>query len=227
VSIAGPRSRELLQRLTRTDLSAQAFRLFRVTETAIGFAPAILTRAGFTGELGYEVWTTPDYFATLYDEVREAGHDLGLTHFGGRALSSLRLEKGYGSFNKDFRPDYTPAETGLDRYVDFDKPEFCGRAAALAERASGARRRFVIMEVLDTDVEVVGFESIMKDGAPVGYVTSGAYGHCIDRSLAAGYVPSALAKDGARFEIDVLGQMRTAIVRPQPLYDPQGLRLRG
>ena len=227
VSIAGPRSRELLQRLTRTDLSAQAFRLFRVTETAIGFAPAILTRAGFTGELGYEVWTTPDYFTALYDEVREAGHDLGLTHFGGRALSSLRLEKGYGSFNKDFRPDYTPAETGLDRYVDFDKPEFCGRAAALAERASGARRRFVVLEVTETDVEVVGFESILKDGAPVGYVTSGAYGHCIDRSLAAGYVPLALAKDGARFEIDILGQMRTAIVRLQPLYDPQGLRLRG
>jgi dimethylglycine dehydrogenase len=227
VSIAGPRSRELLQRLTRNDLSAQAFRLFRVIETTVGFAPAILTRAGFTGELGYEIWTTPDYFATLYDELREAGRDLGLTHFGGRALSSLRLEKGYGSFNKDFRPDYTPAETGLDRYVDFDKAEFCGRAAALAERASGARRRFVVMEVMDTDVEVVGFESIMKDGAAVGYVTSGAYGHCIDRSLAAGYVPAALAKDAARFEIDILGQMRTAIVRLQPLYDPQGVRLRG
>ena len=83
------------------------------------------------------------------------------------------------------------------------------------------------MEVVDTDVEVVGFESIMNDGAPVGYVTSGAYGHCIDRSLAAGYVPSALAKDGAPFEIDILGEMRTAIVRLQALYDPQGLRLRG
>ena len=76
--------------------------------TAVGFAPAILTRAGFTGELGYEVWTTPDYFADLYDDLWEAGRELGLTHFGGRALSSLRLEKGYGSFNKDFRPDYTP-----------------------------------------------------------------------------------------------------------------------
>jgi dimethylglycine dehydrogenase len=227
VSIAGPRSRELLQRLTRIDLSASAFRLFRVIETAVGFAPAILTRAGFTGELGYEIWTTPDYFATLYDEVREAGRDLELTHFGGRALSSLRLEKGYGSFNKDFRPDYTPAETGLDRYVDFDKAEFCGRAAALAERTSGARRRFVVMEVTGTDVEVVGFESILRDGAPVGYVTSGAYGHCIDTSLAAGYVPSALAKDGARFEIDILGELRTAIVRLYPLYDPKGLRLRG
>ena len=227
VSIAGPRARELLQRLVRVDLSAQAFRLFQVTETAVGFAPAILARAGFTGELGYEIWTTPDYFATLYDDLCEAGRDLGLVHFGGRALSSLRLEKGYGSFNKDFRPDHTPGETGLDRFVDFDKSEFTGRAAALAERAVGPKRRFIVMEVADADAEVIGYESIMKDGVAVGYVTSGAYGHCVGKSLAAGYVPTALAREGARFEIDILGAMRSATVRLQPLYDPQGLRLRG
>ena len=226
VSIAGPRARELVQRLVRVDLSPQAFRLFQVTETAVGFAPAILTRAGFTGELGYEIWTTPDYFVSLYDDLWDAGRALGLTHFGGRALSSLRLEKGYGSFNKDFRPDYTPAETGLDRFVDFGKPDFTGRAAALAERAAGPKRRFVVMEVPESDAEVIGYESIMQDGTAVGYVTSGAYGHCIGRSLAAGYVPTALARDGARFEIDILGEMRTATVHLAPLYDPQGRRLR-
>ncbi|MBV9345960.1 MAG: GcvT family protein [Gammaproteobacteria bacterium] len=226
LSIAGPRARELLQRLVRIDLSAEAFRLFRVTETAVGLVPAVLSRAGFTGELGYEVWTTPDYLLTLYEEVLAAGADLGLTHFGGRALSSLRLEKGYGSFNKDFRPDYTAAETGLDRFIDFEKGEFTGRAAALAERATGARRRFVVLEVEDADAEVVGYESILKEGAAVGYVTSGAYGHCIDRSLAAGYVPAALAREGEHFEIDILGTMRRATVRLEPLYDPRGLRLR-
>jgi dimethylglycine dehydrogenase len=227
VSIAGPNSRELLQRLVRIDLSAAAFKLFHVAQTAVGFAPAILTRAGFTGELGYEVWTTPDYFATLYDELWEAGRSLGLVSFGGRALSSLRLEKAYGSFNKDFRPDYTPGETGLDRFVDFDKPEFWGRASALAERNAGPKRRFVVMEVSDADTEVIGYESIIKDGAAVGYVTSGAYGHCIDKSLAAGYVPTALARDGETFEIDILGEIRTATVRLEPLYDPNGERLRG
>jgi dimethylglycine dehydrogenase len=226
VSIAGPHARELVQRLTRTDLSAGAFRLFQVAETAVGLTPAILTRAGFTGELGYEIWTTPDYFATFYEELLAAGADLGLVHFGGRALSSLRLEKAYGSFNKDFRPDYTPGETGLDRYIDFGKPDFTGRAAALAERTAGVRRRFVVMEVVDTDVEVVGFESILKEGVAVGYVTSGAYGHCIDKSLAAGYIPAALVKEGARFEIDILGEIRTATVRLQPLYDPESVRLR-
>jgi dimethylglycine dehydrogenase len=226
VSLAGPRARALLQRLTRLDLSASAFKLFQVSETAVGSAPVILTRAGFTGELGYELWTTPDYFATLYDELWDAGREQGLTHFGGRALSSLRLEKAYGSFNKDFRPDYTPAETGLERFVDFSKPQFTGRAAALAERARGPQRRFVIMEVADTHSEVVGYESIMKSGAAVGYVTSGAYGHCIGKSLAAGYVPSALARDGARFEIDILGDSHSATVRLEPLYDPKGVKLR-
>jgi len=226
VSIAGPRSRELLQRLVREDLSPGAFKLFQLRQTAVGLAPAILTRAGFTGELGYEIWTTPDYFATLYDELWDAGRALGLKHFGGRALSSLRLEKAYGSFNKDFRPDYTAVETGLDRFVDFGKADFTGRAAALAERAAGPARRFVVMEVAAADADVIGYESIIKDGAAVGYVTSGAYGHCIGASLAAGYVPSALARDGERFEIDILGDMRSAIVRREPMYDPQGLRLR-
>jgi dimethylglycine dehydrogenase len=226
LSIAGPRSRELVQRLVRDDLSAQAFKLFDVRETAVGFAPSILTRAGFTGELGYEIWTTPDYFASLYDDVREAGSELGLVHFGGRALSSLRLEKAYGSFNKDFRPDYTPGETGLDRFIDFKKAEFVGRDAALAERAAGPKRRFVVMEVETRDAEVIGYESIMKDGKAVGYVTSGAYGHCIDRSLAAGYVPSALAREGERFEIDIFGDLCGAKVRLEAIYDPQGVRLR-
>ena len=225
-SIAGPRARELLQRLVRVDVGAAAFKLFQVCETSVGYAPTVLTRAGFTGELGYEIWTTPDYFASLYDDLWDAGRDLGLMHFGGRALSSLRLEKAYGSFNKDFRPDYTPAETGLDRFIDFDKPGFVGRAAALAERDAGPKRRFVVMEVAAADADVVGYESIMMNGAAVGYVTSGAYGHCLDKSLAAGYVPTALARDGERFEIDILGEACAATVRLEPLYDPAGLRLR-
>jgi dimethylglycine dehydrogenase len=227
LSLAGPNAREILQRLVRKDLSAGAFKFFDVTETAVGYAPAVVTRAGFTGELGYEIWTTPDYFASLYDDLREAGQSSGLTLFGGRALSSLRLEKNYGSFNKDFRPDYTPGETGLDRFVDFDKGDFIGRAAALLERSKGPKRRFVVMEVDADDADVVGYESIMHGGQAVGYVTSGAYGHCVERSLAAGYVPTALARDGERFQIDVLGRLCDAKIRLQPLWDPEGRRLRG
>ncbi len=226
-SIAGPNARALLQRLTRLDLSAGAFKFFDVRETAVGMSPVILSRSGFTGELGYEVWCTPDFLLQLYEDLLSAGEDLGLVHFGGRALSSLRMEKGYGSFQKDFRPDYTPAETGLDRFVDFSKPDFVGRDAAAAERTRGPKRKFVIFEVDADDADVVGYESVLHSGAPVGYVTSGAYGHWVGKSLAAGYVPTALARDGERFSIDILGRDCTAIVRLQPLHDPEGKRLRG
>ena len=225
-SVAGPRARDLMQKLVRVDLSGATFELFAVRETAVGVSPALLTRAGFTGELGYEIWVTPDYCARLYDDLIEAGAEFGLVHFGGRALSSLRLEKAYGSFNKDFRPDYTPGETGLERFVDFGKPEFVGRAAALAERASGPKKRFVTMTVDVLDADVTGYESIMHDGKAVGYVTSGGYGHCAGTSIAMGYVPAGLAREGDVFSIGILGRECRARVRLAPLVDPAGLRLR-
>ncbi len=226
-SVSGPQARTLLQRLVRQDLSPDAFRLFSVVETAAGMSPVILDRAGFTGELGYELWCTPDYQTTLYDDLRAAGCDLGLAHFGGRALSSLRLEKGYGSFNKDFRPDYTPAETGLDRFIDWTKESFIGRDAALAERETGPKRRFVTLLVDAGDADVVGYESLMHEGRAVGYVTSGGFGHRIGRSIALGYVPVALARDGERFTLDLFGEDRTATISLAAPYDPEGRRLRG
>ena len=226
-SIAGPNARKLLQKLVRDDLSREKFKLFDIRQTAIGMAPALLSRAGFTGELGYEVWCTPDWQLTLYEELLEAGRDLGLVHFGGRALSSLRLEKAYGSFNKDFRPDYTPGETGLDRFVDFSKPSFVGRDAAVAERAAGPKRRFVALEVMADDADVVGYESIMHNGEPVGYVTSGGYGHCTGKSLAMGYVRADLARDGEQFVIDLFGRECAAVLRAEALWDAKGERLRG
>ncbi len=108
-------------------------------EMAVGMSPAIVQRCGFTGELGYEIWVTPDYQVQLYDDLLAAGEGLGLALYGGRAISSLRLEKNYGSFNKDFRPDYTPGETGLDAFVDFGKGDFVGKAAVIAEKRARAQ----------------------------------------------------------------------------------------
>ena len=102
-----------------------------------------------------------------------------------------------------------------------------GRAAVLAERAGGPKRRFVILELPEADTEAIGYESIIKDGTAVGYVTSAAYGHCIGKSLAAGYIPTALAREGETLQVDIFGEPRAAIVRLQALYDPDGLRLRG
>jgi dimethylglycine dehydrogenase len=224
--IAGPRSRELLQRLVDGDVSAAAFRFFAAREAAVGLVPAVVLRASYTGDLGYEIWTTPDYQLTLYESLLEAGRDLDLRHFGNRALMSLRLEKGYGAFLREFRADYTPVEAGLDRYVAYDKPDFIGRRAALEDRARPPARRLVAM-VVDTDVEVVGYESIIRDGRAVGQVTSGGFAHWAGRSMAMGYVEAALAKDGESFTIDIFGESRRATVRLEPLFDPEGTRQRG
>jgi dimethylglycine dehydrogenase len=224
--IAGPRSRELLQRLVDGDVSAAAFKFFAAREEAVGLVPAVILRASYTGDLGYEIWTTPDYQLTLYESLLEAGRDLDLRHFGNRALMSLRLEKGYGAFLREFRADYTPVEAGLDRYVAYDKPDFIGRAAALEDRARPPARRLVPL-VVDTDVEVVGYESIIRDGRAVGQVTSGGYAHWAGKSMAMGYVEAALAKDGEGFTIDIFGESRRATVRLEPLFDPEGRRQRG
>jgi dimethylglycine dehydrogenase len=224
--IAGPRSRELLQRLVDFDVSAAAFRFFAAREAVVGLVPAVILRASYTGDLGYEIWATPDYQLTLYESLLEAGRDLDLRHFGNRALMSLRLEKGYGAFLREFRADYTPVEAGLDRYVACDKSDFIGRAAALEDRARPPVRRLVPL-VLDTDVEVVGYESILRDGRAVGQVTSGGYAHWAGKSMAMGYVEAGLAKDGESFTIDIFGESRRATVRLEPLFDPEGRRQRG
>ncbi len=226
-SIAGPQARAVMQKLTRDDMSNEAFRFFAVKETALGMSPAIVCRAGFTGELGYEFWVTPDYQETLFDEVMAAGAEFGMTLFGGRALSSLRLEKNYGSFNKDFRPDYTAGETGLDAFIDFNKPDFIGKQAALAEKETGSRRKFITFVVDAPHADVIGYEVVLKGNEPVGYCTSGTWGHHVGKSLAAGYVPTELAKDGEVFHVDILGQHCRAVITLKPLHDPDGSRLRG
>ena len=227
MAVSGPNSRRLLETLTRDDISKDAFRLFAVKETAVGLSPAIVARAGFTGELGYEIWVTPDYLATLFDDLMDAGKDLGVKLYGGRALSSLRLEKNYGSFNRDFRPDYTAAETGLDAFVDVQKGDFTGRAAVFEDRAKGPKRKFVVFVVDADHADVIGYEVVLKNGEPVGYCTSGGFGHTIGKSLACGYVPAELARDGERFEIDILGERCAATITAEAVHDPEGKRLRG
>ncbi len=224
--IAGPRSRELLQRLVRDDVSNAAFRFFAAREMAVGMAPATVIRASYTGDLGYEIWVTPDYQITLYEQLLEAGADLGLRHFGNRALMSLRLEKSYGAFLREFRPDYTPMESGLDRFVAYDKPDFIGKAAALADRAAAPSRRLVPM-IVDSDVEVVGYETILRGGKSVGQVTSGGYAHWAGKSMAMGYVDTEHARDGESFEIQIFEKTRPARIHMTPLFDANGGRQRG
>jgi dimethylglycine dehydrogenase len=226
IAISGPNARELLSRITRDDVSAAGLKFRDIRRTFVAGVPAILTRLSFSGELGYEIYVAPEYQLKLYESLLEAGEDLGLKLYGARALMSLRLEKNWGVWTLDFRPDFTPVESGLDAFINWDK-EFIGKQAAMQERDRGPQKCLVAMTVETGDIDVSNDEAILKDGECVGYVTSGGYAHTIGRSMALGYVPIELAKADSALEIEINGEMYAARVIDKPLYDPDGEKMRG
>ena len=226
LSIAGPKARELLQRLTDDDVSNEAFKFMDYREMEIATVRAKVNRVTYTGDLGYEIWVAPEYQLRLYQSIMAAGADLGVRNFGMRALLCLRLEKNFGTWFREFRPIYGPFEAGLERFVKLDKPDFIGKAAALKERADGPRRTRIFMVVDATDSDVMGDEPIWIDGKVVGWVTSGGYGHFVDQSLAQGYVPTGLVRAGMQLEIEILGERRPARLQMEPPFDPHAVRMR-
>jgi dimethylglycine dehydrogenase len=227
LSIAGPKSRELLAKVTGEDVSTEAIPFLSFRRMDIGMVPALVGRISFTGDLGYEIWVTPDYHVALYDTLLAAGEEFGLRRFGLRALNSLRLEKSWGTWAREYRPIYGPLEAGLTRFVAYRKPDFIGRDAALREREQGGKLRLVTMLVEDADTDAIGDEPVSFGERTVGWVTSGGYAHWSGRSLALAYVPAELARSGEAFGIEILGVARTARIAPQPLFDPAGARMRG
>ena len=227
-SIAGPRSRELLSRLTHLDVSNEAFRFMSIREFDLGMLPALIGRITFTGDLGYEIWVKAEYQLALYELLVETGQDLGLRHFGARALNSLRLEKGFGSWATEFRPIYGPFEADMGRFIDLSKNDFIGRDAALKEKTEGSEKFRVTFDMDDDGVDVMGNEPVWHNDKVVGWVTSGGYGHYIDKSLALAYIPKELAtREKDTFEIEVLGVRRPAKLALEPPLDPQAVRMRG
>ncbi len=225
-AICGPRSRQLLTRLCREDVSAQALKFRDACVTFVGGVPAYLLRLSFTGELGYEIYCEPQFHLALWEQIEACGADLGLMPFGARALMSLRLEKLWGVWTLDYRPDYTPAESGLDAFIDWER-DFIGRAAALRARAAGPPRHLVGLLVDVDDRDVVGDEAILSNGVCVGHVTSGGYAHRIGHSMAMGYMRAEYAREGTLLEIEINGAPCSARVLTRPPYDPDGGRMRG
>jgi dimethylglycine dehydrogenase len=231
LAVAGPHARDVLSQLTDVELRSEAFRFLDFRSVDVGMIPARVGRISYTGELGYELWIAPEYQRGLFDRLMAAGADFGIRPFGQRALMSLRLEKSYGTWFREYRPIYTAHEAGITSYVRLDH-EFVGRAAFEAEAARGPARRLVTLVVQpdpDDLADVIGDEPIWHDGAVVGWVTSGGYGHHTGLSLALGYVPTALAKPAepaAAFEVEILGRRRPAQLRFEPVYDPAGRRMR-
>ncbi len=225
--IAGPNARALLRRVTRADVGREAFPFLSVAPMEVGLVPAIVARISYTGDLGFEIYVAPEHQVALYHALDEAGADLGLTPFGMRAMMSLRLEKSFGAWMREYRPDYTAAETGLDRFVAFAKFDFIGRDVALAERDAPPARRLAVFVVEALDGDVWADEPIWRNGEVVGFTTSGGYAHHVEKSVAMGLVPRETAVAGERFEIEILGERRPATIIERPLFDPDGEHMRG
>ena len=229
ISIAGPRARELLSRITREDVSAGAFRFMDIRNMEVGGVPSLAARVSFTGELGYEIYCAPDYLIALHDAIQTAGDDLGLRAFGAYAFMSARLEKGFGAWSLDYREDFTPAESGLDMFMDFNK-EFVGKEAA-QKNASPARQR-VLLQIEEsgdeaTQADANGDEPVYdSEGKDIGFITSGGYGHFIGKSLAIAYVDAECAEDNFPCQPEILGVRRSAKVVLSPPYDPDGEKMR-
>jgi dimethylglycine dehydrogenase len=226
LSVAGPHSRALLQSLVRDDLSTAAFPFMSFRRMEIGMVPGYVGRVSFTGDLGFEIWVTTDYQRALYDLLVKAGRQHGLKLFGGRALNAMRIEKSFGSWSREYRPIYGPFEAGLDRFVDFKKPQFIGRTAAAEEKESGGALRLVSFKVDATDADAIGDEPIWHDGKTVGWVTSGAFGHRVNHSLALGYVPAVLANADTGFEIEIIGERHRAHRLTGAAFDSSGKLMR-
>jgi dimethylglycine dehydrogenase len=234
LSLTGPRSRDVLSAVAPDlGLTTAAFPFMTFRRVDLGMQPALLARINYSGDLGYELWVAPEHQRALFDRIVAAGEPHGLRLFGMRALMSLRLEKSYGTWFREYRPIYTPAEGGITRYIKLDH-QFVGRTAHEAELASGGPKRRLVTLVVDPQpddpADVIGDEPVWHDGNVVGWITSGGYGHHVKKSIALGYVPTELATPdgpgGDGFEIEIIGRRRPARLQPEPLFDPQGLRMR-
>ncbi|MFA5538460.1 MAG: FAD-dependent oxidoreductase [Gemmobacter sp.] len=226
--IAGPRARELLAAVTRADVGPEALRFMDVRRMTVGMADCIVQRVSYTGDLGYEIFCDHMSLRHLWDVLSEAGEPMGLRPFGMRAMMSLRLDRFFGSWGREYSPDYLPGETGLGRFIQWSKPgAFIGRAAAERERDEGPARRLCAFTVEAGDADVVAWEPIRIGGEVAGFCTSGGYSHHAGVSVALGFVPAGRAVEGLEAEIEILGHRRPARLVTTPLFDPDGARLRG
>lgn len=227
IAVMGPAARDLLGRISPSDLSNAALPWGRSAEIEVGYGYARCLRVSFVGELGYELYPPADLAVSLYDAVVEAGADLGLRHAGYHALDSLRAEKGYRHLGHDIGPVDDPFQAGLGFTVALDKPGgFTGREAIAGRAGASPDRRQVFVRLHDPDPLLLHGESLLLDGEIVGRMTSGSYGHTLGAACGLGYLRGDVpAGDG--FRVDCAGTMVAATVSDTPFYDPENTRLRG
>ena len=225
--IAGPKSRELMQRVSRDDFSNEAFRWLTGKNVVINMAPCNAMRVNFVGELGWELHHPIEYQNHIFDALWEAGQDLGLKPFGIRAMDSMRIEKTYRMPGAELSIEYAALESGLNRFVNLNKSDFNGRAGLTTWQEKGFANTLVALEVHDTtNADAVGNNPIFKDGSVIGRLTSGNYGFRVEKSLAIAMVQPELAVSGTALEVDILGKMHSATIIDESPFDPDNKRLR-
>ncbi len=233
INVQGPRSRELLQKVTTADLSDGAFPFRTARHIDLGFARVLCARITYVGELGYELFIPAEQAVDVYDRLVAAGEGLGLTHAGLKALSSLRMEKGYRDFGHDMDNTDGVWEVGLGHVVDLSKESFVGRSAVEAVRASGPpSRRLVQVLVRDPEPLMYHAEVVLRDGAPVGDVRSASYGFTLGGAVGLAMIEadepiSREYLDAGTWTVDIAGRRYPAEASLAPLYDPQAKRVRG
>ena len=226
--VAGPKSRELLARVTDADLSNVAFPWLSGRWIDVDLAPCLALRVNYVGELGWELHHPIEYQNHIFDALMEAGRDLGLAPFGIRAMDSMRFEKSYRMVGTELSIEYAALESELGRFVHLNKADFIGRDALQRWMERGFSNRLVTLEVHDvTDADALGNNPLFVDGELVGRATGGNYGFRVGKSLALAMVKPELAEVGTTLEMDILGAMYRATVIPESPYDPENERLRG
>ncbi len=225
--VAGPKSRQLLQRVCETPLENDRFPWLTGQDALVGLAPAKLLRLNFVGELGWEIHHGIEYQNHIFDALVEAGADLDLKPFGIRAMDSLRLEKSYRMIGTELSIEYAAFESGLQRFVHADKGSFVGRDGLLAWQARGLRNTFVTLEVHGVqDADPLGNNPLYVGDQLVGRSTGGNYGFRLGKSLALAMVQPEFSEVGTQVIIEVLGQRLEATVVPESPYDPDNVKLR-
>jgi len=225
--LAGPRSRDVLAKLTDADLSNAAFPWLTGKEISVGHAMATAIRVNFVGELGWELHHPIEMQNAIFDHLMEAGAEFDIKPFGIRAMDSMRLEKSYRLIPRELSIEYAALESGLDRFVKLNKQQFIGREALVEWQQKGFSWQMVTMEVHDiTDADARGSEPIYLDGELVGRATSGGYGWRLGKSLALAMVRPDLAKEGTELQISILGERHKATIIPESPFDPDNERLR-
>jgi glycine cleavage system aminomethyltransferase T/glycine/D-amino acid oxidase-like deaminating enzyme len=233
IDVQGPKSRQLLSRLTDADLSNEAFPYMTMKEINVGYAKALAFRVTYLGELGYELYIPTEFAPAVYDLLWETGQDLGLKNAGLQALNSLRIEKAYRDYGHDMDVTHTPFEAGLSFIVNFEKPGgFIGKEALLKQKqAGGSKKRLVQFLLEDPEPLLYYGEQIYRDGKWVGYVHSGAYGFTLGASVALSMIEDdeLVTSDyiaSGKFEIEVNGRCYPARASLRPMYDPKNERVK-